>query len=122
MPTKPLRPCLHAGCRELVSDGYCDKHKPQRKRSAAVEQYHRLYTLPIWVRRLRPMQLAKEPFCRECWQNRRQRVRATDVDHITPHCGDLSLFTDPKNLQSLCHKCHSAKTMREQNAKRFGQF
>ena len=45
-----------------------------------------------------------------------KRERATEVDHITPHRGRWSLFVDPSNLQSLCHTCHSAKTMRELNA------
>ena len=43
-----------------------------------------------------------------------RRVRATDVDHIRDHRGDWALFTDRSNLQSLCHSCHSRKTMREQ--------
>lgn len=31
---------------------------------------------------------------------------ATIVDHIVPHKGDLVLFHDPENLQSLCKPCH----------------
>lgn len=94
--------------------GYCQKHQPlraqaQRKQS---EAWHRLYAHPGW-KPLRLAQLAREPFCRVCWQERRARVRATEVDHIRPHRGDRSLFFDPENLQSLCHRCHSAKTMRE---------
>jgi hypothetical protein len=29
MPNRPLRPCGQPGCPELVSGGYCDKHKKQ---------------------------------------------------------------------------------------------
>jgi len=64
----------------------------------------------------RPAQLLCEPWCRECARQGR-RVRATDVDHIEPHNGDWERFTDPSNLQSLCHSCHSAKTMAESRAK-----
>ncbi|WP_430034145.1 hypothetical protein [Neorhizobium sp. BT27B] len=42
-------------------------------------------------------------------------VTAADVvDHRTPHKGDLELFHDPNNLQSLCKHHHdSAKQMME---------
>ena len=39
------------------------------------------------------------------------------VTIIEPHNGDWQRFTDPSNLQSLCHGCHSAKTMAESRAK-----
>ena len=42
----------------------------------------------------------------------------TDVDHITPHKGNQDLFWDKANLQTLCHACHSAKSMTEQNEER----
>lgn len=118
MPNKPLRPCRHAGCRTLTAFGYCDKHQPKRidQRSAAAKARHRLYLLPVWVR-LRQRQLLIEPYCREC-AKRGQRTLATDVDHIVPHDGDMRLFVDENNLQSLCHACHSAKTWRENQKNR----
>ena len=63
------------------------------------------------------MQLLKEPFCRSCARQGR-RIRATDVDHITPHRGDWALFVNPNNLQSLCHSCHSRKTAAEMRENR----
>lgn len=122
MAMRPVRPCAHPGCRELVRTGYCDKHRPKdrQRRSAEAADWHTWYTLPIWVNDLRPMQLLNEPFCREC--SRRAaledlphlaRVRATDVDHIVPHRGVWSRFIDRTNLQSLCHSCHSRKTAAE---------
>ncbi|MFR5640946.1 MAG: HNH endonuclease [Butyricicoccus sp.] len=36
---------------------------------------------------------------------------------MEPHNGDWEKFTDRSNLQSLCHSCHSAKTMAESRAK-----
>ena len=40
-------------------------------------------------------------------------VAATLTDHIVPHKGDMKLFWDSANHQSLCHDCHSFKTARE---------
>jgi len=35
-------------------------------------------------------------------------VAGTDVDHIIPHRGDMGLFWDPENHQSLCGTCHDS--------------
>lgn len=68
-------------------------------------------TIPLntaaW-QRLRAMVLAERPLCAHCFE-RGQIVPATDVDHAD---GDPSNNLR-SNLQSLCHACHSAKTMRE---------
>ena len=55
--------------------------------------------------RRQPAQLLAEPFCRECLKAG-NRVRATVVDHITPHKGDQALFWDVDNWQPLCKPCH----------------
>lgn len=113
MASKPLRPCRHPGCAVLSRDGWCPAHKPRpaaRRESAAWNSW---YSLPIWTRELRPAQLLREPFCREC-ARRGLRVRATDVDHVQDHKGNWTLFISENNLESLCHSCHSRKTMREQ--------
>ena len=117
MPAKPLRPCRHPGCNTLTNAGYCPQHQPKPHRSDEAKAWHRLYSLPIWTEHLRPDQLLREPWCAEC-AKRGDRTRATDVDHITPHRGDRKLFSDPANLQSLCHSCHARKTAREMAAKR----
>ena len=124
---KPFRPCAKPGCRALTRDGYCEKHKPKdrARRSDEAAAWHQWYRLPIWVDELRPNQLLREPFCRACAQRAEleglpylRRVRATDVDHIRPHRGVWSRFIDRNNLQSLCHSCHSRKTMAEMNENR----
>lgn len=112
MAMKPLRPCRHPSCCELTREGWCSKHKPKDRRSADAAAWHKLYGLDIWIDDLRPTQLINEPFCREC-ARRGERVRATEVDHIVPHRGDMALFTDRRNLQSLCKSCHSRKTLAE---------
>ena len=114
MAQRPLRLCAHAGCRVLTRDGYCPKHRPQysQQRSEEAADWHRWYQPPIFRKRLRPEQLLREPFCRICAAHG-IRTRATDVDHIVPHRGSWALFTNPANLQSLCHACHSRKTAAE---------
>lgn len=114
MAEKPLRPCRHPGCPELTRSGYCDKHKPQHRRTPRGEsaQWHGFYSTAIWLEELRPGQLLREPFCREC-AKRGLRVRATVVDHVEPHRGQWARFIDPDNLQSLCERCHNRKTMLE---------
>ena len=128
MALKPLRPCRHPGCPELTRDGYCPKHKPAKAARRRSAEYHAWYSLPVWTDDLRPAQLLREPWCRECAKryppsDPRSRTRATVVDHIRPHQGDWQLFIDPANHQSLCKRCHDQKTAREQaeaRAKRGG--
>jgi 5-methylcytosine-specific restriction protein A len=66
-----------------------------------------------WVRRVK---LTADPLCEVC-QAQGRLVRATDVDHIKAinAGGDR---TDMANLQSLCHECHSRKTL---YVERFGR-
>ena len=112
MALKPLRPCRHPGCPELTREGYCPAHKPAKAPRRSSAQWHGWYGLPVWKNDLRPTQLLREPFCRECAKAGR-RTLATRVDHVRPHRGDWVLFTDRANLQSLCERCHNAKTARE---------
>ena len=119
MARKPLRPCRHPGCSALTREGYCPNHKPKEAPRRSSAAYHGWYRLPIWVDDLRPTQLLAEPWCREC-ARRGVRTRATVVDHIHPHRGDWGKFVDRGNLQSLCKRCHDAKTAREQAEKRRG--
>lgn len=111
MAMKPKHPCRHPGCPELVPAGvrYCDKHKsmhPEESRSAASRGYGNRW------RKARKAFLESHPLCEECLKHGRY-VKATDVDHIVAHRGDLKLFWDRSNWQALCHSCHSKKTARE---------
>ena len=112
MAQKPLRPCLYPGCQILTHGGYCDKHRPKHQKCAEAQSWHWMYLTEKWTQDLRPGQLLREPFCREC-RKRGIRRYATEVDHIRPHRGDWAVFTDPENLQRLCHRCHSRKTLAE---------
>jgi 5-methylcytosine-specific restriction protein A len=57
------------------------------------------------------------PLCRPCLQEGRI-TPADEVDHIIPHHGDMALFWDRDNWQSICRPCHEAKTAREQTGGR----
>ena len=117
MAMKPLRPCRHPGCPELTREGYCSRHKPKRAARRASAECHAWYSLSLWTDELRPAQLLREPWCRECAKHG-IRTRATVVDHVKPHRGNWLLFIDPANLQSLCERCHNRKTALEQMQKR----
>lgn len=41
-------------------------------------------------------------------------MAGVDVDHVEPHHGDQLLMWDQSNWGTLCHSCHSTKTMAEQ--------
>jgi 5-methylcytosine-specific restriction protein A len=59
-----------------------------------------------WLEAARRFLIA-HPWCIKC-----SRL-ASEVDHIIPHKGDMKLFWDRKNWQSLCKECHSRKTAAE---------
>lgn len=86
--------------------------KPQRKDKKA----HPWYNLRIWRHPtigLRAQQLSEQPLCKQCGK----ASRSMHVDHITPFRtadGDnWELFIDQANHQTLCHACHSRKTITE---------
>ena len=117
MAMKPLRPCRYPGCSALTREGYCPKHKPKPAARRESAEYHAWYSLSVWTDDLRPTQLLREPWCREC-AKRGIRTRATVVDHVEPHRGGGARFIDRANLQSLCKRCHDRKTALEQAEKR----
>jgi 5-methylcytosine-specific restriction protein A len=63
--------------------------------------------------KLRKSKLATDPFCAKCGTS------ANQVDHIKP-INDGGARLDPRNLQSLCISCHSAKTAIDKAARRLG--
>lgn len=107
--------CRHPGCFQTATQtGRCGKHQGDVAtfgHNAQRTQWHFLYQLRDW-KRLRESHLRQHPFCIQCAP---QLVRGSQVDHKLPHNGDLSLFFDASNLQTLCHSHHSAKTMHESN-------
>jgi 5-methylcytosine-specific restriction protein A len=53
--------------------------------------------------------LARHPLCAVCAKHGIVKDAAC-VDHIIPHRGDMAVFWDNENWQSLCKRCHDQKT------------
>lgn len=70
----------------------------------AMGQYDNLYKTAQW-QRLRRNQLTLQPLC-QISLSLGEIVAADVVDHIRPHKGNIELFYDPTNLQSLCKHMH----------------
>lgn len=70
-----------------------------------------LYDWSWWRRASRAFRKA-HPLCAECERHGIVKGAAV-VDHIKPHRENPNLFFDESNLQSLCARCHGAKSARE---------
>lgn len=124
MPLMTL--CKFPGCCNRVPIGtrFCDAHRVMgEKRDAEAKAARELmrvkrrgnerergYTF-AW-RKAAKVFLSNHPLCAECARNGVTCI-ATCVDHIQPHRGNLELFWDQSNWQSLCTKCHNRKTAAE---------
>ena len=81
-----------------------------------MERPHReLYASYVWRRAARVYKDAN-PLCVACLEGG-VATPVWAVDHIVPHDGNLDLFWDESNWQSLCESHHNAKTAREQKDK-----
>jgi 5-methylcytosine-specific restriction protein A len=109
MPWKPKSICSYPGCNELTHDRYCSKHKREVNK-VRNEMNSKIYN-NRW-RKASKAYLKDNPLCVHCKKEDRL-TPATEVDHIIPHGGDMKLFWDKSNWQSLCKKCHSKKTALE---------
>jgi 5-methylcytosine-specific restriction protein A len=108
------RPCAHPRCSALVQGStYCQAHA--RARQARQDQERGSSTERGYGYRWQVTRkgfLREHPFCAKCSTDA-VPVLATEVDHITPHRGNMALFWDRANWQGLCHVCHSRKTATE---------
>lgn len=77
-----------------------------------VSIHSHLYKTKRW-QRFRAAHLASDPLCVMCTKAGRLEA-ATVVDHITPHRGDLDVFWQHGNYQSLCSYHHSKIKQREE--------
>ena len=112
MPTKKLvKPCAYPGCPTLHRGGlYCAKHikKVGGIRAKTAEMGYG----GEW-RKARAKFLRAHPYCVCADCKAAGRRRATVVDHIIPHRGDMTLFWDQTNWQAMASPCHNKKTFRE---------
>ncbi len=96
-----------------MSQRFCVNHTRAAKQQAEVLRKNateRGYDYQ-W-RQARVEHLKANPLCRH-HLSRGQTVAATVVDHKIPHQGDMDLFWDRTNWQSLCTSCHNTKTALE---------
>lgn len=75
-----------------------------------MSEYKHLYSTTLW-QGLRKQILLRDNFtCAHCGTlcltGRPRHPRNAVVDHITPHRGNMALFVDPDNLQTLHKACH----------------
>lgn len=70
-------------------------------------------------RKLRARFLATKPLCKMCADIGMVEL-AIDVDHITPHKGNVQLFWDWSNLQGLCKHHHQSTKARIERSGEFG--
>ena len=111
MPAAFLTPCRRCG--KGAKDGLCDsckatKPKGDGRPSAAARLYDRNWR--AYTARYKQ----ENPLCADPYNiHQGVTVEAIDVDHITPHRGDLKLFWERTNHQGLCKSCHSRKTATE---------
>ena len=79
------------------------------KRSTTADEYRKLYYTKRW-KQLRGTILTRDGYrCQRCkvtLTNGLSDPRSAVVHHIKPHKGDLTLFNDPANLESVCWRCH----------------
>jgi 5-methylcytosine-specific restriction protein A len=104
MPNRSARPCLGM-CGNLVRGRSrcpsCARKVEEQRGRPEARGYDRAW------RRLRAAHLARHPYCVTPGCGR----LGNQVDHIKAHREDEALRLDPRNLQTLCHSCHSRKTV-----------
>lgn len=81
--------------------------RPDRRGSAASRGYGHKW------RQARLGHLRSHPLCAKCLKQN-LTTAATVVDHVIPHKGDMELFWDRTNWQSLCEPHHSGTKQAEE--------
>lgn len=110
----PVRPCLGAGCGQLIETGRsrcaaCEAKTQKASDRARGSSWWRGYDTD-WIK-LRNMYIRANPLCEDCLE-RDQLVATEEVHHKIPISDrpDLRLVWD--NLRALCKPCHSSITAR----------
>ncbi|WP_354007048.1 HNH endonuclease [Burkholderia sp. 572] len=115
MPRRPMKPCKHRGCGELVANGrsHCARHAQEaiKWRSDALRgnRHVRGYGSAWNVIRVRILR-RDNGLCQPCLRAGCLTV-ATAVDHIIAKARGGTDCDD--NLQAICQSCHAMKTARE---------
>jgi 5-methylcytosine-specific restriction protein A len=111
------KPCARAGCPNVVDRGFCAEHASSS--SAAMSERERLSAAKRGYGRkwqkYSAARLKSHPLCVDPDKRHDGRqVAATCTDHVIPHKGNMVLFWDRKNHQSLCDGCNAYKAAREE--------
>ena len=84
---------------------------PEKKPFSGYQHHNTDFDQSRRWRSLRAIKLQQDPLCEEC-QRKGLVVPAQMVDHIVPiNKGGAPM--ELENLQSLCNKCHAAKSARD---------
>jgi len=113
MPRSLPTPCSNNACPKVCHSSYCNECQPDRSKNVERNRktaHQRGYTVE-WARYSKQFRI-NHPACVRCLANK-EITPAAVVDHVIPHNEDQDLFWDPKNHQSLCKRCHDAKTASE---------
>ncbi len=113
MSEKPLQVCNEPGCNQLARAYRCEQHSRESNRSKSARRatgHEKAYNYK-WGKASKKYR-KHNPLCVSCQLSGRTSA-ASCVDHIIPHRGSDGLFWDKGNWCSLCWRCHSAKTRRE---------
>jgi 5-methylcytosine-specific restriction protein A len=107
--------CGNPGCSKLVPIGtrYCNdcaKKKTKQYEQNRNTEWQHLYGSK-W-QHARKSFLSQHPLCAECLKGGTTKA-ANVVDHIIPHKGNINIFWNVSNWQSLCKRCHDKKTATE---------
>jgi 5-methylcytosine-specific restriction enzyme A len=100
-----MRECAAPGCHVLVAKGRCAAHRlayETQRRSPSARGYDH-----AWLS-MRARVLREEWSCRICEADAKWNDH---VDHVVPLARGGT--NERENLQRLCHRCHSVKTLRE---------
>jgi len=118
VPSKPLKPCGHAGCGKLTKQRYCETHEAQhpttswgRWQQDRGSNTERGYG---WAwRKIRNKVMKRDKYlCQLCLKEDRV-AEAYAVDHIIARA--YGGTDDMENLQALCKWCHAVKTAKKRS-------
>lgn len=116
MATAARRPCTYPGCGLLTGTGRCEKHKfaERKEHDAKRGSAHQRGYGARWQKASKAW-LRAHPLCAcpDCDSGRKRVTPAVLVDHRVPHRGDMKLFWDSSNWQSMAKACHDRKTATE---------
>jgi len=102
-----------------ISLSKCDVCKPkQKERHKLYDRYRRdkeaaaFYNTKAWRLRRDEALLRDFGLCQHCFKEKKITL-ATEVDHIIPIRVEWDFRLALDNLQSLCHRCHTIKTLED---------